>query len=81
MGVRLPRYHFTLVRHLTQNAIIHYQGVFQFEKAAASAGYRPPLIYKFEPKRFKGYVHSMTNEIGSALGGHNDFKTWVFKPK
>lgn len=59
----------------------HYQGAFQFDKAAASAGYHPPLIYKFEPKRFKGYVHTMTNEVGSALGGHNDFKTWVFKPK
>ena len=59
----------------------HYQGAFQFEKAAVSAGYHPPLIYKFEPKRFKGYVHTMTNEVGSALGGHNDFKTWVFKPK
>ena len=59
----------------------HYQGAFQFEKAAVSAGYHLPAIYKFEPKRFKGYAHTMTNESGSALGGHNDFKTWVFRPK
>ena len=60
---------------------LHYQGAFQFEKAAAFAGYYPPSIYKFEPKRFKGYVHTMTNETGSALGRHSDFKTWVFRPK
>jgi len=75
--------------HLIQNGLVcisavdspHYQGAFQFEKAAASAGYYPPLIYPFAPKRFKGYTHTMTHEDGSALGGHRSFKTWVFKPK
>ena len=75
--------------HLTQNGCVcisavdspHYQGAFQFEKAAASAGYYPPSIYPFAPKRFKGYSHTMTHEDGSALGRHRNFKTWVFKPK
>ena len=75
--------------HLIQNGLVcisavdspHYQGAFQFEKAAASAGYNPPAIYPFAPKRFKRYTHTMTHEDGSALGGHRNFKTWVFKPK
>jgi len=75
--------------HLIQNARVcisavdnpHYQGAFQFEKAAASAGYYPPSIHSFAPKRFQGYSHIMTHEDGSALGGHRKFKTWVFKPK
>jgi len=75
--------------HLIQNGLVcisavdspHYQGAFQFDKAAASAGYHPPSIYPFAPKRFKGYSHTMTHEDGSALGGHRNFKTWVFRPK
>jgi len=76
-------------RHLTQNGRIcisavdnpHYQGAFQFEKAAASAGYYPPSIHPFAPKRFRGYSHTMRHEDGSALAGHRNYKTWVFKPK
>lgn len=59
----------------------HYQGAFQFDLAAKRAGYLPPLVYAFDPKRFKRYDHTMTHQSGDALSAHREFKTWVFALK
>lgn len=59
----------------------HYDGAFSFGEAANLAGFNPPNSYKFNPSQFSGYEHTMTNEDESALEGHKDFKTWVFKLK
>jgi 25S rRNA (uracil2634-N3)-methyltransferase len=59
----------------------HYRGAFQFEKAAAQAGFEPPVAYPFDPADFPGYSHTMTHQSGSALDHHDDFNTWVFRLK
>lgn len=40
----------------------HYQGTFQFDEAAAFAGYAAPEAYPFDPARFSGYSHTNTND-------------------
>lgn len=72
---------------LTQSGVVlisavdspHYRGAFQFEEAAAEAGFSEPAAYPFEPDKFPGYVHTMTHQSGSALDNHDDFSTWVFR--
>jgi hypothetical protein len=59
----------------------HYQGAFQFEEAAKEAGFTPPQSYRFDPGRFRGYHHTMTHQEGDALDNHDDFLTWIFRPK
>ena len=57
----------------------YYRGTFQFDEAAASAGFHPPEVYKFDSSEFPGYEHTMTHETGSALENHDQFSTWVFR--
>lgn len=59
----------------------HYQGVFQFDEAAAFAGYEQPEAYPFDPSLFSGYSHTNTNDDDSALNDHSRFTTWVFRLK
>jgi Domain of unknown function (DUF2431) len=59
----------------------HYRGAFQFEKAAAQAGFVPPVSYPFAPSAFHGYNHTMTHQSGSALDHHDNLSTWVFRLK
>jgi 25S rRNA (uracil2634-N3)-methyltransferase len=59
----------------------HYQGAFQFDEAAAFAGYAAPEVYPFDPSLFPGYSHTNTNDDESALDDHNHFATWVFRLK
>lgn len=59
----------------------HYQGAFQFDDAAAFAGYRMPESYPFDPSLFPGYSHTNTNDDESALDEHSRFATWVFRLK
>jgi hypothetical protein len=59
----------------------HYRGAFQFDDAAKAAGFLPPESYPFDPGRFRGYHHTMTHQEGSALENHDEFATWVFRPK
>ncbi len=59
----------------------HYRGAFQFDDAAKAAGFSPPESYPFDPGRFRGYHHTMTHQEGSALDNHDEFMTWVFRPK
>lgn len=59
----------------------HYHGAFQFEEAAAFAGYQAPEVYSFDPAMFPGYSHVNTNDDESALDDHNRFATWVFRLK
>lgn len=59
----------------------HYQGAFQFDDAAAFAGYTTPESYPFDPSLFPGYSHTNTNDEESALDEHNRFATWVFRLK
>lgn len=57
----------------------HYRGAFQFTEAAEEAGFREPVMYRFAPSHFYGYVHTMTNEDESAIDDHKKFGTWVFR--
>ncbi|MEJ0062276.1 MAG: class I SAM-dependent methyltransferase [Alphaproteobacteria bacterium] len=59
----------------------HYRGAFQFEEAAKLSGFLPPESYAFDPDNFQGYHHTMTHQPGSALDDHDEFATWVFRPK
>jgi len=59
----------------------HYQGAFQFDDAAAFAGYETPEAYPFDPSLFPGYSHTNTNDDESALDNHSRFATWIFRLK
>jgi 25S rRNA (uracil2634-N3)-methyltransferase len=59
----------------------YYQGAFQFDEAAVSAGFKKPVTYPFDPSKLPGYSHTNTNDEGSALDGHDKFCTWVFTPQ
>jgi hypothetical protein len=59
----------------------HYQDTFQFDDAAAFAGYETSESYPFDPSLFPGYSHTNTNDDDSALDEHNRFATWVFRLK
>lgn len=55
-----------------------YKGVFQFFEGAKKAGFSEPKIFPFYPSLYDGYVHTNTNENGSAIENHKKFCTWVF---
>jgi len=59
----------------------HYNGIFKFDDAAKFANYNSPQRVSFDPNSFKGYSHVNTNDDKSALKGHAQFATWIFKPK
>ncbi|MDD9901012.1 MAG: class I SAM-dependent methyltransferase [Alphaproteobacteria bacterium] len=59
----------------------YYQGAFQFGEAAASAGFRKPETYPFDPGKLSGYIHTNTNDESSAIDGYDTFCTWVFTLK
>jgi hypothetical protein len=56
----------------------YYQGAFQFDEAAASAGFRKPVVYSFDPSMLPGYSHMNTSDENSAIEKHDKFCTWVF---
>jgi 25S rRNA (uracil2634-N3)-methyltransferase len=56
----------------------YYQGALQVDEAAASAGFRKPVAYPFDPLKLPGYSHTNTNDESSAIDGHDKFCTWVF---
>ncbi len=56
----------------------YYHGAFQIEEAGTKARYKQYSIYKFDPLIFPNYMHTMTNEDGSAISGNDDLITVVF---
>ncbi|WP_395477388.1 hypothetical protein [Rickettsia endosymbiont of Pantilius tunicatus] len=38
-----------------------------------------PIKYKFDPKDYPEYSHTMTNQDESAIEEHSKFATWEFK--
>ena len=76
-------------KHLKQNGQVlitsvdssYYQGAFQFDEAAAAAGFSKPDTYSFDPLKLPGYTHTNTNNTDSAIGEHDRFCTWVFSLK
>lgn len=56
----------------------YYQGAFQFDEAATSAGFRKPVAYPFDPSKLPGYSHVNTNDENSAIDEQDKFCTWVF---
>lgn len=59
----------------------YYEGAFQFEEAAAIAGFVISDIYPFDPLQFEGYEHTMTHQDDSAIGKNNKYATWIFTKK
>ncbi len=59
----------------------YYHGAFQFDEAAAAAGFSKPDTYCFDPSKLPGYTHTNTNNTDSAIDGHDRFCTWVFSLK
>ena len=57
----------------------HYKGQFKFDEAAHFAGYKSPETYPFDPKMFRGYSHTNTNDDESAIEKYDLFATWVFR--
>lgn len=56
----------------------YYHGAFHLDEVAASAGFKNPVSYPFDPSKLSGYSHTNTNDASSALDGHKKFCTWVF---
>ncbi len=58
----------------------HYDGAFQYDKAAKFSGFHQPERYRFDPEMFPEYSHTNTHNDDSALSNHQNFITLVFKP-
>lgn len=56
-----------------------YNNIFQFEKLLQELRISTPIKYKFDPKDYPEYVHTMTNQDESAIEGYSKFATWEFK--
>ncbi|MCC8418460.1 MAG: DUF2431 domain-containing protein [Rickettsia endosymbiont of Glossina mortisans submortisans] len=56
-----------------------YNSIFQFEKLSQELKISTPIKYKFDPKDYPEYVHTMTNQDESAIEGYSKFATWEFK--
>jgi len=59
----------------------HYYGAFDFQDAAAFAGYEILMSCAFDPAIFSDYSHQNTKDEDSALEQHKRFATWIFKLK
>lgn len=57
----------------------HYEGAFQYDKAAQFVGFNQPERYQFDPEMFPEYSHINTHDNDSALSNHQNFVTLVFK--
>ncbi len=55
-----------------------YNNVFRFEEISEQLGLVQPVKYNFDPKDYPQYVHSNTNQDGSALEEYKKFATWEF---
>ncbi|AAY61447.1 hypothetical protein RFEPED_0223 [Rickettsia felis str. Pedreira] len=56
-----------------------YNSIFQFEKLSQELKISTPIKYKFDPKDYPEYVHTMTNQDESAIENYSKFATWEFK--
>ena len=59
----------------------HYEGAFQFGEVASNTGFAIVQKVGFDPSKFNGYHHTMTNQNDSALENHSSFVTRIFKVK
>ena len=57
----------------------HYEGAFQYDKAAQFAGLTQPERYGFDPEMFPEYSHTNTHDDQSAISHHQNFVTLIFK--
>jgi 25S rRNA (uracil2634-N3)-methyltransferase len=58
----------------------YYKGAFDYENLNIKE-YNNPEICKFNPSRFKGYIHTKTHEEESGLDKYDDFISLVFSLK
>lgn len=56
-----------------------YNSIFRFEKLSQGLKIPLPIKYKFDPKDYPEYIHTMTNEDESAIEEYLKFATWEFK--
>jgi len=56
-----------------------YNNIFRFEKLSQALKIPTPIKYKFDPKDYPEYVHTMTNQDESAIEDYSKFATWEFK--
>ncbi len=57
----------------------YYNNIFKFEELALVLGFNKPVKYKFDPKAYPNYEHTMTHQEGSAIDQYTKFATWEFK--
>ncbi|WP_375326577.1 hypothetical protein [Candidatus Tisiphia endosymbiont of Nemotelus uliginosus] len=56
-----------------------YNGVFQFEKLSEQLNIPKPTKYKFDPRDYPEYEHTMTHQGESGIENYNKFATWEFR--
>lgn len=57
----------------------YYKNMFRFEKLSDELGITRPIKYKFNPKDYPEYVHTMTHQDDSAIENYSKFATYEFK--
>ncbi len=57
----------------------HYNNIFKFEELALVLGFKKPAKYKFNPRAYPSYQHTMTHQEGNAIDQYIKFATWEFK--
>jgi hypothetical protein len=56
-----------------------YNSVFRFEELSQELRISKPIKYKFDPKDYPEYIHTMTHQDESAIEAYSKFATWEFK--
>jgi len=56
-----------------------YNSVFRFEELSQELRISKPIKYKFDPRDYPEYIHTMTHQDESAIENYSKFATWEFK--
>jgi hypothetical protein len=56
-----------------------YNNMFRFEDLSKKLAMQKPVKYKFDPRDYPEYTHTMTHQDESAIDEYGKFATWEFR--
>lgn len=56
-----------------------YNNMFRFDELAEELGISKPVNYKFDPKDYPEYEHTMTHQEENGIDDYSKFATYEFK--
>jgi hypothetical protein len=56
-----------------------YNNMFRFNELAEELGIKSPIKYKFDPKDYPEYEHTMTHQEENGIDDYSKFTSWEFR--